>query len=76
MVFAFNHTDRIFHLLFLRGLVGYRSVFSSDTRGTGFMHRAFLSKYFKLSDFVIKKNPRHCFVLRTVSVIYLFSYNF
>lgn len=30
-----------------RGLVGYRSVFSSDTRGTGFMHRAFLtySKY-------------------------------
>lgn len=27
----------------LRGLVGYRSVFSSDTRGTGFMHRAFLS---------------------------------
>ncbi|XWS41136.1 hypothetical protein CRYUN_Cryun17cG0054300 [Craigia yunnanensis] len=25
-----------------RGLVGYRSVFSSDTRGTGFMHRAFL----------------------------------
>lgn len=29
-----------------RGLVGYRSVFSSDTRGTGFMHRAFL-KYEK-----------------------------
>ncbi|PIA35053.1 hypothetical protein AQUCO_03600006v1 [Aquilegia coerulea] len=29
-----------------RGLVGYRSVFSSDTRGTGFMHRAFL-KYAK-----------------------------
>ncbi|XP_020265138.1 uncharacterized protein LOC109840784 isoform X2 [Asparagus officinalis] len=30
-----------------RGLVGYRSVFSSVTRGTGFMHRAFLaySKY-------------------------------
>ncbi|CAL5403764.1 unnamed protein product [Camellia sinensis] len=27
----------------LRGLVGYRSVFSSDTRGTGFMHRAFLT---------------------------------
>ncbi|KAJ4840946.1 hypothetical protein Tsubulata_023075 [Turnera subulata] len=26
-----------------RGLVGYRSVFSSDTRGTGFMHRAFLA---------------------------------
>ncbi|KAL9458221.1 hypothetical protein AB3S75_007143 [Citrus x aurantiifolia] len=26
-----------------RGLVGYRSVFSSDTRGTGFMHRAFLN---------------------------------
>ncbi|KAL4573466.1 hypothetical protein LXL04_020274 [Taraxacum kok-saghyz] len=25
-----------------KGLVGYRSVFSSDTRGTGFMHRAFL----------------------------------
>ncbi|PPS14318.1 hypothetical protein GOBAR_AA06262 [Gossypium barbadense] len=25
------------------GLVGYRSVFSSDTRGTGFMHRAFQS---------------------------------
>nr|VDD14324.1 unnamed protein product [Brassica rapa] len=25
-----------------RGLVGYRCVFSSDTRGTGFMHRAFL----------------------------------
>ncbi|EXB54132.1 GTP-binding protein TypA/BipA-like protein [Morus notabilis] len=25
-----------------RGLVGYRSVFSSDTRGNGFMHRAFL----------------------------------
>ncbi|KAJ4729708.1 GTP-binding protein TypA [Melia azedarach] len=29
-----------------RGLVGYRSVFSSDTRGAGFMHRAFL-KYEK-----------------------------
>ncbi|XP_051135796.1 uncharacterized protein LOC127254626 [Andrographis paniculata] len=29
-----------------RGLVGYRSVFNSDTRGTGFMHRAFL-KYEK-----------------------------
>ncbi|KAK8943859.1 hypothetical protein KSP40_PGU002424 [Platanthera guangdongensis] len=30
-----------------RGLVGYRSVFSTDTRGTGFMHRSFLtySKY-------------------------------
>ncbi|KAF3774250.1 GTP-binding TypA/BipA-like protein [Nymphaea thermarum] len=30
-----------------RGLVGYRSVFSTDTHGTGFMHRAFLiySKY-------------------------------
>ncbi|KAL0311512.1 UNVERIFIED_CONTAM: 50S ribosomal subunit assembly factor BipA [Sesamum angustifolium] len=26
-----------------RGLVGYRSVFNSVTRGTGFMHRAFLS---------------------------------
>ncbi|KAG6385365.1 hypothetical protein SASPL_154199 [Salvia splendens] len=26
-----------------RGLVGYRSVFNSDTRGSGFMHRAFLS---------------------------------
>ncbi|KAI9178366.1 hypothetical protein LWI28_025720 [Acer negundo] len=26
-----------------RGLVGYRSVFSSDTRGSGFMHRAFLN---------------------------------
>ncbi|XP_030515762.1 50S ribosomal subunit assembly factor BipA [Rhodamnia argentea] len=26
-----------------RGLVGYRSVFSSDTRGNGFMHRAFLT---------------------------------
>uniref|UniRef100_A0A2P2KZ90 GTP-binding protein TypA/BipA homolog isoform X2 n=1 Tax=Rhizophora mucronata TaxID=61149 RepID=A0A2P2KZ90_RHIMU len=26
-----------------RGLVGYRSVFSSNTRGTGFMHRAFLT---------------------------------
>jgi GTP-binding protein len=26
-----------------RGLVGYRCVFSSDTRGTGFMHRAFLT---------------------------------
>ncbi|KAJ8747485.1 hypothetical protein K2173_014362 [Erythroxylum novogranatense] len=26
-----------------RGLVGYRSMFSSDTRGTGFMHRAFLT---------------------------------
>lgn len=26
-----------------RGLVGYRSVFSSATRGTGFMHRAFLT---------------------------------
>ncbi|KAG6553221.1 hypothetical protein Mapa_004955 [Marchantia paleacea] len=25
-----------------RGLVGYRSVFSTDTHGTGFMHRAFL----------------------------------
>eukprot|EP01018_Ginkgo_biloba_P000080 Gb_16921 [translate_table: standard] len=29
-----------------RGLVGYRSVFSTDTHGTGFMHRAFL-KYEK-----------------------------
>ncbi|CAN6482707.1 unnamed protein product [Victoria cruziana] len=30
-----------------RGLVGYRSVFNTDTHGTGFMHRAFLmySKY-------------------------------
>ncbi|KAI0492580.1 hypothetical protein KFK09_026853 [Dendrobium nobile] len=28
-----------------RGLVGYRSVFSTDTRGSGFMHRAFLSKF-------------------------------
>ncbi|GAB4859622.1 hypothetical protein Ancab_011096 [Ancistrocladus abbreviatus] len=26
-----------------RGLVGYRSVFNGDTRGTGFMHRAFLT---------------------------------
>ncbi|OAY76005.1 GTP-binding protein TypA/BipA [Ananas comosus] len=26
-----------------RGLVGYKGVFSSDTRGTGFMHRAFQS---------------------------------
>ncbi|CAK8577083.1 unnamed protein product [Lathyrus sativus] len=26
-----------------RGLVGYRNVFSSETRGTGFMHRAFLT---------------------------------
>ncbi|XP_058755948.1 uncharacterized protein LOC131629162 isoform X2 [Vicia villosa] len=26
-----------------RGLVGYRSVFSSETSGTGFMHRAFLT---------------------------------
>lgn len=26
-----------------RGLVGYRSVFSTDTHGTGFMHRAFLA---------------------------------
>ncbi|KAI4331091.1 hypothetical protein MLD38_029314 [Melastoma candidum] len=26
-----------------RGLVGYRSIFSTDTRGTGFMHRAFLT---------------------------------
>ncbi|OIW05994.1 hypothetical protein TanjilG_11681 [Lupinus angustifolius] len=26
-----------------RGLVGYRSVFSTDTRGTGFMHCAFLA---------------------------------
>ncbi|CAI9264422.1 unnamed protein product [Lactuca saligna] len=26
-----------------RGLVGYRSVFSSDTRGTRFMHRAFMA---------------------------------
>ncbi|KAL3821434.1 hypothetical protein ACJIZ3_007339 [Penstemon smallii] len=26
-----------------RGLVGYRSVFNSVTRGTGFMHRAFLN---------------------------------
>ncbi|CAJ2645724.1 50S ribosomal subunit assembly factor BipA isoform X2 [Trifolium pratense] len=26
-----------------RGLVGYRSIFSSETRGTGFMHRAFLT---------------------------------
>lgn len=39
----------LFHLLFLRGLVGYRSVFSSDTRGTGFMHRAFLSIYIFLT---------------------------
>ncbi|EPS59840.1 hypothetical protein M569_14965, partial [Genlisea aurea] len=32
------------HFLFDdRGLVGYRSVFNSDTRGTGFMHRAFLN---------------------------------
>lgn len=31
------------HFYVSRGLVGYRSVFSSDTRGTGFMHRAFLS---------------------------------
>ncbi|KAL4567293.1 hypothetical protein LXL04_022873 [Taraxacum kok-saghyz] len=29
-----------------RGLVGYRSVFSSDTRGTGFMHRAFMGMFF------------------------------
>ncbi|CAB4273410.1 unnamed protein product [Prunus armeniaca] len=28
-----------------RGLVGYRSVFSSDTCGTGLMHRTFLSLY-------------------------------
>ncbi|KAL4573469.1 hypothetical protein LXL04_020277 [Taraxacum kok-saghyz] len=28
-----------------KGLVGYRSVFSSDTRGTGFMHRAFLGMF-------------------------------
>ncbi|XP_068664454.1 uncharacterized protein [Aristolochia californica] len=26
-----------------RGLVGYRTVFNSDTHGTGFMHRAFLT---------------------------------
>ncbi|KAH7276289.1 hypothetical protein KP509_39G001000 [Ceratopteris richardii] len=26
-----------------RGLVGYRSVFNTETHGTGFMHRAFLS---------------------------------
>lgn len=26
-----------------RGLVGYRSVFSTDTHGTGFLHRAFLT---------------------------------
>ncbi|CAM6121657.1 unnamed protein product [Calypogeia fissa] len=26
-----------------RGLVGYRSVFSTDTHGTGFMHRSFLT---------------------------------
>ncbi|MFQ6647641.1 hypothetical protein Gotur_021657 [Gossypium turneri] len=31
-----------------RGLVGYRSVFSSDTRGTGFMHRAFQCMFFYL----------------------------
>ena len=34
-----------------RGLVGYRSVFSSDTRGTGFMHRAFLSMFISLFPF-------------------------
>ncbi|KAH9742764.1 Tr-type G domain-containing protein [Citrus sinensis] len=37
---------QIVKILKNRGLVGYRSVFSSDTRGTGFMHRAFL-KYEK-----------------------------
>ncbi|GAA0170962.1 translation elongation factor [Lithospermum erythrorhizon] len=37
-----------------RGLVGYRSVFSSVTRGTGFMHRAFLSMPFL---FVIPSFP-------------------
>lgn len=35
-------------VVFFRGLVGYRSVFSSATRGTGFMHRAFLSMIFLL----------------------------
>ncbi|PIM99723.1 Elongation factor-type GTP-binding protein [Handroanthus impetiginosus] len=30
-------------VMYLTGLVGYRSVFNSDTRGTGFMHRAFLN---------------------------------
>lgn len=34
-------TVKQINLVSLRGLVGYRSVFSSDTRGTGFMHRAF-----------------------------------
>ncbi|XP_047316323.1 50S ribosomal subunit assembly factor BipA [Impatiens glandulifera] len=38
-----GHAGRVKMLLSCpsRGLVGYRSVFSSDTRGTGFMHRAF-----------------------------------
>lgn len=39
-------------VVFYRGLVGYRSVFSSDTRGTGFMHRAFLSMHVLLKIFV------------------------
>jgi hypothetical protein len=39
-------------VVFYRGLVGYRSVFSSDTRGTVFMHRAFLSMHVLLKIFV------------------------
>ena len=42
-IFSFRFT--------FRGLVGYRSVFSSDTRGTGFMHRAFLSMFISLFPF-------------------------
>ncbi|KAK1391316.1 hypothetical protein POM88_010372 [Heracleum sosnowskyi] len=34
-----------------RGLVGYRSVFSSATRGTGFMHRAFLANVISIGLF-------------------------
>ncbi|KAG2296782.1 hypothetical protein Bca52824_043451 [Brassica carinata] len=40
-----------------RGLVGYRCVFSSDTRGTGFMHRAFLSMQLLYSQYEKYRGP-------------------
>ena len=36
-------TDSLICNLLCRGLVGYRSVFNTETHGTGFMHRSFLS---------------------------------
>ncbi|KZV46390.1 hypothetical protein F511_23231, partial [Dorcoceras hygrometricum] len=35
--------DNSYRIFVCLGLVGYRTVFNSDTRGTGFMHRAFLT---------------------------------